>query len=87
MNCDCINEYEKKMAEHFAEQAGEGCEAKLQNTAWILNPKSVRTMMNMVFRIKGSNKGFTSQRGKEVTLVCAYCPFCGKKTGSIKETE
>lgn len=79
MKCNCISEIETKMADHFRAKAGETTTAKLKNIAWSLG-LDVSTDINIPFYIKGTEKGFTSAKGKEVIFVATYCPFCGVKT-------
>ena len=63
MNCNCIAEMDAAMTEH-------------------------NTVVNSSIAFGGSSPGLyvsvptmkldTSKRGKAITLIASYCPFCGK---------
>lgn len=80
MNCDCISKMEKTIAEHMKSTAGEGASATCMSTGFGMMDSGLELIINIPFRIKGSNKGFTSEKGKTVNFCATYCPFCGVKT-------
>lgn len=84
MNCDCIKDIEGRMAKHMRPQAGDDCTAKVQGTALCLSDDmgSAYYALQIPFRIKGSKKGYTSERGKEIGCNTNYCPFCGRTAGA-----
>lgn len=79
MNCNCVGEMEKKMAEYMKPKAGENTTASCTAVGFALG-SSLALTINIPFRVKGRNKGYTSEKGKEVIFVAAYCPFCGVST-------
>jgi hypothetical protein len=79
MNCDCISTVEKNLAEHMVPKAGENAKATCGIVGFSLGTTLAITL-SIPFRVKGSNKGYTSERGKEVIVVASYCPFCGVST-------
>ena len=80
MNCDCISKTEKMMAEHMKTAAGDGVTATCMSTGFGIRDSGLELIINIPFRIKGSNKGFTSEKGKTVNFCATYCPFCGVRT-------
>lgn len=87
MNCDCIGTVEKKMADFMRDRAGDDAEARIKNTAFAFesaddnqSEKLVLALM-IPLRVKGSKKGYTSERGKDVPCRASHCPFCGRTTG------
>lgn len=81
MNCDCIKDIEGKMANFIKPKAGENATAKIQGRSMQLVDAGLRYVLTIPFRIKGSGKGYTSEKGKEVSCNASYCPFCGRTTG------
>lgn len=84
MKCDCINDIEGKLADFMRAKAGDNCTAKVQNTVFYIDGSStvgkarMETTLQIPFRVKGSAKGFTSKKGKEIGCNVSYCPFCGR---------
>lgn len=81
MNCDCIKDIEGAMAAYMKTQAGEDATAKIQNTALGItgDMSQMYLALQIPFRVKGSKKGFTSEKGKEIGCSASYCPFCGRE--------
>lgn len=84
-NCNCITDIEKKMADFVRPRAGDDATAKMQNTVFYMDGNrkvgevgGLEMALQIPFRIKGSKKGYTSEKGKEIGCNVAYCPFCGK---------
>ena len=80
MKCDCLKVVSGKLAEHMKSKAGNDAEAVAKNTALMLTPESLESVLQIPFRIKGSKKGFTRERGKEMGVNASYCPFCARST-------
>jgi hypothetical protein len=80
MNCDCINVVEKKLAEFRKPLAGDDAVARMENIGWMINENKAVTVINMPFRVKGSKKGYTTDKGKIDSITASFCPFCGKST-------
>jgi len=80
MNCNCIKEVEEKLAEYRKPLAGDDAVARMENIAWAINGNKVLTVINIPFRVKGSKKGYTSEKGRIETITASFCPFCGKST-------
>lgn len=77
MNCDCIKNVEKNIAEHMKPKAGDDASAKAANVA-IMFGDDLSLVLQIPFRVRGSKKGYTSEKGKEVGCNVSYCPFCGR---------
>lgn len=80
MNCDCIDRIEGKMVKFMTPQAGTNVTARIQGVAFALG-ETLTTKLMIPFRIKGTAKGFTSEKGKEMGCAASNCPFCGRTTG------
>lgn len=81
MNCDCIGKTEKKIAEYLKPQAGEDVKVECLATAISINDDmGLHMAIRIPFSVKGSKKGFTSQKGKEMPVMASYCPFCSRDT-------
>lgn len=78
MNCNCIDETQKQLAELMKDQAGDDAKATCQGQGIVFGSPSY-CILSIPFRVRGSKKGFTSEKGKEVTVAATYCPFCGEK--------
>lgn len=87
MNCDCIKDIESKMRVFMKEQAGDDATAKIQNIAFYMDGSAkvgearLTSALQIMFRIKGSKKGYTSEKGKEMGCRVSHCPFCGRTAG------
>ena len=82
MNCDCIKDIETKMAAFMASKAGADATAKVVNTVFFLDDEiGLGMALQIPFCIKGSKKGYTSEKGKEIGCNASHCPFCGRTTG------
>jgi hypothetical protein len=77
---------EKNLAEHMTPKAGEDAKATCDIVGFSLGSNLAITL-SIPFRVKGSKKGYTSERGKEVIVVASYCPFCGVSTKKPAETD
>lgn len=87
MNCDCIKRVESEIAEHMRPKAGDDAVAKVENMAIFLthDTMDLRSALQIGFRVKGSKKGYTSERGTFVGCNVTFCPFCGKPAGKAGE--
>lgn len=83
-NCTCIADIEKGMVELVKPKAGDDATAKIDCTALcVTEDMELELVMMIPFRIKGSKKGFTSERGKDMGMRANYCPFCGKEANRL----
>lgn len=81
MNCDCIKDVESKMATFMKAKAGDDATAKVANIAFcVTEDMGLLHVLQIPFRVKGSKKGYTSERGKEIGCNASHCPFCGRTT-------
>jgi hypothetical protein len=84
MKCDCIKDIESRLADFMRPKAGDNCTAKAQGTVFYVDGSSpvgqsrMESTLQIPFRVKGSAKGYTSERGKEIGCNVNYCPFCGR---------
>lgn len=79
MNCDCIKDIESSMSDFMKPKAGDDAKADCTATALCFG-KKVRLALMIPFRIRGSKKGYTSEKGKEHSVEASYCPFCARPT-------
>jgi hypothetical protein len=80
MNCDCVTGLEASVANHMRPQAGDDAKAACTLTALCFGTSRVTTDLLIPFRIRGSKKGYTSDKGKETSVRASHCPFCGRAT-------
>lgn len=80
MNCNCVSNMEKKMAEYHKPLAGENAKAVCVATAFGLTDKGMHLAIVLPFRVEGDKKGFNSAKGKIVNMHASFCPFCGVST-------
>lgn len=84
MNCDCVKRIETSMASapFIVAKAGDHITVECQATGIAMtDDNGMRGVINIPFRIRGTGKGFTSAKGKEMPCVASHCPFCGRATG------
>lgn len=84
MNCDCVKTIETKLAgaPFIVAKAGSDIQVECQATGFAMtDDMGMRSVINIPFRIRGTGKGFTSAKGKEMPCVASHCPFCGRTTG------
>lgn len=80
MQCECLKRVEGQIAEIMADKAGLGAEVRAMNIALCIpDDGAVYSALQIPFRIKGTGKGFTSAKGKEMGCNVSCCPFCGKR--------
>lgn len=85
MNCDCVKRIESKLSSAPFIVAKAGNDIKVECLAVgiaLTEEMSMRSVINIPFRIRGTGKGFSSAKGKEMPCVASYCPFCGRTTGA-----
>jgi hypothetical protein len=81
MNCGCIKRLEGEIAQapFVKAKAGENITVTCAATGFqMTDDMDLKLVINIPFRIRGTGKGFTSEKGKEMPVVASYCPFCGK---------
>ncbi|MGO4380351.1 hypothetical protein [Pseudoduganella sp. RAF53_2] len=84
MNCNCVKEVGTKLASapFITKQAGQDIRAECQATGLaVTRDMNMVAVINIPFRIRGTAKGFSSAKGKEMPCVATYCPFCGRPAG------
>lgn len=85
MNCGCIKRLEGEIAQapFVKAKAGENIKVTCSATGFqMTDDMDLKLVINIPFRIRGTGKGFTSEKGKEMPVVASYCPFCGKSTST-----
>jgi len=75
MNCTCMTDLEKKLAEKYSADLGKPAEAKCEGVAIVFG-KKVTAEHKTPFRIKSDVPGY--RKGKEVSFFASFCPFCEK---------
>ncbi|MGK5049475.1 hypothetical protein ACQ4WP_26805 [Janthinobacterium sp. GB4P2] len=84
MNCDCVKRIETNLASSpfIVAKAGSDIKVECQATGFAMtDDMGLLSTINIPFRIRGTGKGFTSAKGKEMPCVASHCPFCGRTTG------
>lgn len=84
MNCNCISDTEKKIAEYMQSQAGDNAKAACDIAGFTLGQNDLAVALLIPFRVKGSKKGYTSEKGKTINMTASFCPFCGVSTKKAK---
>lgn len=90
MNCGCIKRLEREIAEapFVKAKAGENIKVTCAATGFqMTDDMNLKLVINIPFRIRGTGKGFTSEKGKELPVVASYCPFCGKPSQEEDESQ
>lgn len=77
MNCNCISELEKKVADKYAADLGKPVEVKCTGAAIVFG-KTVSMAHKTPFIVKADAPGY--RKGKDVSFFASFCPFCGKST-------
>lgn len=77
MNCNCIKTIEKNYTEAATKQLGVEVNVEFKNVAYPINDGKITQSLGMPIIITADTKGY--KKGKEVTLIINYCPFCGTK--------
>jgi len=80
MNCGCIKRLEGEIAQapFVKAKAGDNIEVTCAATGFHLtDDNGMDLVINIPFRVRGTGKGFTSEKGKELPVVASFCPFCG----------
>jgi hypothetical protein len=86
MQCNCLTKVAENLAEYLKPQAGDDAKAQVSGLAWNLSD-GCDEVLNIPFKVTGSKKGYSSAKGKEITVTASFCPFCGisaKKAPSEK---
>ena len=81
MDCGCIKRLEGEIAEapFVKAKAGDNIKVECVATAFqMTNDMALKLVINIPFRVRGTGKGFTSEKGKELPVAASFCPFCGK---------
>lgn len=81
MDCGCIKRLEGEIAEtsFVKAKAGDNIKVECAATAFqMTDDMGLKLVVNIPFRVRGTGKGFTSEKGKELPVVASFCPFCGK---------
>ena len=84
MTCDCVKRIETNLASSpfIVAKAGSDIQVECQATGFAMtDDMGLLSTINIPFRIRGTGKGFTSAKGKEMPCVASHCPFCGRTTG------
>lgn len=78
MNCDCISDIKKKLTEHVV---GLGVVNPILTADFLgINLGTGESVISMAYTVRGDNRPYNTLKGKPITMVASYCPFCGKST-------
>lgn len=80
LQCKCLNEVEGKLRDHYRTLLGTDVEICAADAVFVLG-NGGGTALRQTFCIKADKPGYRSQKGKEVSMMASFCPFCGKSTG------
>lgn len=75
LNCTCITDLEKTVAETMTEQIGAPATAKCESIGFTFG-KAIGIVHLTNFKVTAEKKGWA--RGKSVPMHASFCPFCGK---------
>lgn len=78
MTCNCVRDNEARLAEHYGKQLGVPATAKAKNVAFVFGDE-VSERAYLPYAIKANKPGFSSIKGKEISMFFSFCPFCGVK--------
>lgn len=77
MNCNCISDMERRVADKYTQDTGISMTATCQNIGILLDPPAAGDAIYMTtFKVTGQVKGFG--KGKTISVTASFCPFCGK---------
>lgn len=80
MKCDCISKNKLALASHAANHGVTNPIITFDNSVLILSGAGSEGI-GMTFICKGdAPKKFTTQKGQSMTILAAFCPFCGEAT-------
>jgi hypothetical protein len=77
MNCNCINELEKKLADKYSSELGTPANVECKAAGFTFG-KSLQVVHKSEFKITANAAGF--KKGKSIPMVASFCPFCGTST-------
>ena len=75
MNCGCIGDIEKQVAEMMSEKIGAIPDVKCEAIGFSIgNDVGLVHLTN--FKVTAEKQGW--KKGKSIPVRASYCPFCGK---------
>jgi hypothetical protein len=78
MNCDCLDFNEKKLAKHYAKQGV--INPKVSADFLGINFATGEGVISLTYTVRGDNRPYNSAKGKPVSMIASFCPWCGKST-------
>jgi hypothetical protein len=76
MNCTCIEDTKKRLADHVKDQAGDNIRV-VCNASVIILSGSGSSGVSIPFAVYGDKKPFSKKNGEIINMIASYCPFCG----------
>jgi hypothetical protein len=76
MACNCVRENEARIAEHYSKQLGVPAKAEAKNVAIVFG-QGMSERAFLPYAVKADKPGFKSAKGKEISMLFTFCPWCG----------
>jgi hypothetical protein len=76
MNCECLDFNESRMVEHYKAQGVVNPRVDAEFLG--INLSTGETTINLVYRVRGDNRPYNTQKGKVCNMIASFCPWCGK---------
>ncbi|EON11948.1 hypothetical protein [Pandoraea sp. SD6-2] len=86
MNCNCVKETEAAITDMMTSKLGAPVEVKSADIAFLFGGASGMSMaLNTRFTVTADAKGY--KRGKQISMIASFCPFCGTSTKPAEENQ
>jgi hypothetical protein len=76
MNCECLDFNEKKLVEHYSKTGV--VNPKVSADFLGISMSTGEATISLNYTIRGDNRPYNTQKGKQCYITANYCPWCGK---------
>lgn len=76
MNCNCLAEVKADLLKHVAKRGA--VNPRMSENFLGINLDTGEAIISMSYTLHADNRPYNTQKGKPVTMVASFCPFCGK---------